>query len=323
MTNELAWYKLLYVKGLGTKGLSIIGQTIQDHSLQPVEIFSLGKNEFYRIFKDFGQGRFSRVKFENFQNLDDERIYNSFQKVQDEGITILPVTDERYPSSIKSRLLYDAPAVLFCEGYLPLLKTKNISIVGSRSIDDLTLTLTKKLAGKLANSGYNVVSGYAKGVDTNAHLGALEANGTTLVVLSLGLDHLTIKREFKEQIDKQNTLFISQFKPIEKWSAGNAMTRNKVVCGLSDAVIVIASGPEKDEKGRMSGTFAAGKSAIEMGLPVFVLSPKRMKKASEGNELLIQLGGIEFQHIEEVLDMLKKGDGFIKSKNAEQLRMFN
>lgn len=322
MTNELAWYKLLNIKGLGAKSLLLLYQTIKDNSIQVADIFNMEQSHFYRVFSEFGKGKFSRVRYENFQDIDEEYIFDSFQKLKEGGVTILPLNDEKYPESIKKKLKGNAPPVLFCKGYLPLLNTKNVSIVGSRNIDEFSLMLTRSLASNLANIGYNVVSGYAKGVDTNAHLGALEADGTTTVVLSLGMNHLSIKKDFKDHNWEQNTLFISQFLPFEKWGARNAMTRNKVVCGLSEAVIVIASGPERDEKGRMSGTFDAGKSALEMDIPVFVLSPTVMQNPPTGNEELIKHGGIEFKDGKEVLDLLENDTALKKNPKPVQLTMF-
>lgn len=322
MTNELAWYQLLNVKGLGPKSLLLLYRAVKENSIQVAEIFSMDQGHFYKIFSEFGKGKFSRVKYENFRDMDEKHIFDSYQQLKEKGITILPLNDTRYPQNIKKRLKATSPPVLFCKGHLPLLITKNVSIVGARSADEPTLHLTSRLAGALAKAGYNVVSGYAKGVDTNAHLGALDANGTTTVVLSLGMNHLSVKRDFKDHKWEQGTLFVSQFLPHEKWSAKNAMTRNKIVCGLSDAVVVMAAGPERDEKGRMSGTFDAGKGALAMGVPVFVLSPSRIHNPPAGNSELIKLGGIEFSREEEILNFLQNDTTPTPLPPTIQLSMF-
>ena len=322
MTNELAWFKLLHVKGLGSKSLLILYKNISQNSLDVSDIFEMNENHFYHIFKEFGKGKFSRVRFENFKDLDEDNIFESFTKLKENNIRIIPLNDELYPKTIKKRLKSDSPPILFCKGYLPLLNSLNISIVGSRNIDDFSLLLTRELSKSLSNLGYNVVSGYAKGVDTNAHLGALETNGTTTVVLSLGINNLSIKRDFKSFDWENNTLFISQFLPFARWSGRNAMTRNKVVCGLSDAVIVIASGPERDTKGRMSGTFDAGKSALNMNIPVFVLSPSVIENTPVGNEQLIRVGATEFSTGTELVDYLKNPNELKKNNVSIQLSIF-
>ncbi|MEB3274520.1 MAG: DNA-processing protein DprA [Prochlorothrix sp.] len=142
-------------------------------------------------------------------------------------------------------------------------------------------------------SGYNVVSGYAKGIDTATHCGALQAEGTTTLVLSLGILNFEARKEFKPWFTATNTLVLSQFAPNAGWFARQAMARNELVCRLAQAVIVIASGPERDDRGRMSGTFAAAKSAFQLGLPVFVISPQALSQPPIGNAHLLELGGIE------------------------------
>lgn len=322
MTNELAWFKLLHVKGLGAKSLLMFYKNISQRSLDVSDVFEMNETHFYNIFNEFGKGKFSRVKFENFKELDDKKIFESFTKLKENNIKIIPLNDELYPKSIKKKLKSNSPPIIFCKGNITLLNSLNISIVGSRNIDNFSLMLTKELAKSLSNVGYNIVSGYAKGVDTNAHLGALEANGSTTVVLSLGINNMSIKRDFKSFDWVNNTLFISQFLPFERWSGRNAMTRNKFVCGLSDAVIVIASGPERDKKGRMSGTFDAGKSALKMNIPVFVLSPSVIENAPIGNEQLISIGGIEFSSGNELIEYLKNPNDLKKENIPTQLNMF-
>src|SRR5690606_8279040 len=102
------------------------------------------------------------------------------------------------------------------------------------------------------------------------------------------------KREMKDLNWEKNSLFVTQFEPYEKFSGQNAMTRNKLVCAMSKAIVVIRSGPEKDSDGKMSGTFDAGKSAMKMNIPVFVLNPQILRPIPQGNIDLIKIGGIEF-----------------------------
>src|SRR5690606_36630191 len=103
---------------------------------------------------------------------------------------------------------------------------------------------------------------------------------------------------------EKNSLFVTQFAPFEKFSGQNAMTRNKLVCAMSKAIVIIKSGPERDREGKMSGTFDAGKSALKMGIPVFVLSPQVLKPAPHGNVHLMKLGGIEFSNGMDIIKFL-------------------
>ena len=304
LDNRFLWYKLTNVKGLGSKSLLMIYNKLARGTVSIQDIFRLSKEDFYSIFSDFGKGKFSKLKYENFHNLDEEKIFSIFEQLQEKEVEIIPIQYDSYPKIIKKRLKINSPTILYCKGNLSLLKFKSISIVGSRHIDEATLNLAKNISSNLAKNGYNIVSGYAKGVDTMAHLGALEVKKTTSIILPLGINNLSIKRDFRRLEWKSNSLFISNFPPNEKWRARNAMERNKIIAALSEAIVIITSGPERDEKGRMSGTFNTGKTSLEMNIPVYVLSPSLFDNPPKGNIDLITLGGIEVKTSEAILTHL-------------------
>lgn len=185
---------------------------------------------------------------------------------------------------------FGLPPLLFARGHLPLARTDGIAIVGSRNIEEDGVEFASSLAAGLAGEGLNVVSGYAKGADMAGHTGSLRAGGTTTVALSLGILNFEAKSEIKPLLTATNTLILSQFHPRARWMARNAMARNKLVCALSRAVVVVASGPELDEQGRASGTFDAARTGLEMGIPVFVLSPRALRHPPIGNAALIRMG---------------------------------
>lgn len=291
--TEYSWYMLSNAPGFGTKSIHYIYENLKANKMSINDLFDIEANELFRLFPEIGRGKLSRANFSCFPQLDaDDRLYSKYEKLKSDGVTIIGLDDGRYPQSVLQNMGDDAPPILYCKGYLPLLNQKGVSIVGARDVGDLEITITKSIAQKLAENGINVTSGYAKGVDTSAHLGALEAHGTTAMILSFGTNHITIKRELKDLNWEKNALFITQFAPYEKFSGQNAMTRNKLVCAMSKAIVVIKSGPERDSSGKMSGTFDAGKSALKMGIPVFVLSPQVLNPPPQGNIDLIKLGGI-------------------------------
>ena len=183
------------------------------------------------------------------------------------------------------------PPPLFLKGQRKLLTSAGAAIVGSRNVSDTGISIARKLAGQLASAKLKIVSGYAKGVDSEAHLGALAAGGTTTMVLSCGIKKLYQKRAFKAFDWQRQVLVVSQFHPDARWSARTAIARNKLVCVLSKAVIVIESGPERDAHGKMSGTFNTAQTALRMGLPLFVLDPSCFDNPQKGNADLIKLGG--------------------------------
>ncbi len=294
-------------KGFGAKSIHYIYKKLQANNMSINDLFDIEANEFIRLFPAIGRGKFSRTNFSCFPQLDaDERLYSNFENIKLDGVNIIGLDDERYPKSVLQNMGDNAPPILYSKGYLPLLNQKGVSIVGARDVGDFEIAITKSIAQKLAENGINVTSGYAKGVDTSAHLGALEALGTTTMILSFGTNHITIKNELKDLNWKKNALFVTQFAPYEKFSGQNAMTRNKLICAMSKAIVVVKSGPERDSFGKMSGTFDAGISALKSGIPVFVLSPQVLNYTPQGNIDLIKLGAIEFSNGMDIVKFFKE-----------------
>lgn len=299
--REYSWFMLKNAPGFGAKSIYYIFENLQATNLKIDDLFELKVNEMSRLFPEIGKGKFSRASFSSFATLDNDNLLSSYEKLKTDGVTIIGLDDDRYPKSVIQNMQDNAPPVLYCKGYLPLLNKMGVSIVGARDVGDSEITITKSIAQKLAEEGINVTSGYAKGVDTSAHLGALEAHGTTIMILSFGTNHISIKRELKDLNWEKNSLFVTQFEPYEKFSGQNAMSRNKLVCAMSKAMVVIKSGLEKDSDGKMSGTFDAGRSALKMNIPLFVLSPQVLRPVPQGNIGLIKLGGIEFSDVKDII----------------------
>jgi len=299
-------YKLSNIEGFGTKTLNIILDRVKAQNKNLSELFDLNEKDFYDLFPEFGKGRFSKVNYDLLSKLNDDLIEKEYNNLQERGVKIITVFDNNYPKLIIKKFDNSPPPILFCKGNISLLNVDSIAIVGSRDVDDAGLEATKKIARHLAENGYNIVSGYAKGVDTSAHLGALECDGTTTAVLSCGIKQTPTKKEIQEKYNWENDLLlVSQFKPNEAWSARNAMIRNKLVCALSKAVVIIQSGPEKDENGKMSGTFDAGKTAFKFGIPLLVLSPKFFSFEPKGNIQLIKMGAKEITDCQKVAELIK------------------
>lgn len=316
LTSDYLWYKLFNTKGLGIKSLHKIYNVLTQQNMSVVDLFKLDSERFNSIFSSYNKGKFSSINYDNITSNDESKIYLNYQKIKENGFRIISLEHQEYPQNVKEKMQDDAPPILFCKGYIPLLNTLGISIVGSRDVDEFSVLLTKSIAGSLALKGYNVISGYAKGVDANAHLGALENEGTTTVILSYGINYLSIRKEFRQVDWERNTLFVTQFAPYEKFSGRNAMLRNKLVCSMSKAVVVISSGPEIDSNGKMSGTFDAGKTALLMKIPLFVLSPSLFEKVPQGNIDLINKGGIEIKNGNDIISTFENN---ISNNSDEQL----
>ena len=214
-------------------------------------------------------------------------------------VHIIPFTDERYPSNLK--VLQDFPPLLYARGNLALFNKAAIGICGSRNATQWGLIFSKKFGAFAAEYDVVVASGYANGVDTAAHIGALNADGETIVVLAEGIKHFRIKRDYRDISDFfERSLVVSQFYPNHIWLASRAMTRNEVICGLSQALMIV----EASEKG---GTIAAGRECIKQGKPTLVVvNSREPQNTAPGNQRLISEGGSPLRSTEEVKAVLEQ-----------------
>ena len=305
--SEYIWYKLFKTEGVGPKTIHSIYSNCKNSEINEKVIITFLNNK--------------KKLLTNWNNIKDELCFPEYEKIIKKNIKIITLDSKYYPRQLINNLDTAAPPLLFCGGKLDLLNALNISIVGSRDVSKGGIDFTKKISKELALSGFNIVSGYAKGVDTLAHLAALENDGTTIFVLSYGLYDFKKKKDFLDVKWTNNILALSEFSPESKWLASNAMIRNKTIVGLSNAVLVVQAGPEKDEKGNMSGTFNSGKTSLKHNIPLFVLTPSTVDNA-EGNQSLIDQGAIEINP-DNALEIIKKNlSKHVLKKNIEKQPTF-
>lgn len=277
--DEYLWFKLFCVKGIGPKVMF----AIHEKGIPLDKVFAMNPYEIAQSYPELAN------KASLFSNVDGD-IDSEYQRLKEEGIEFFYPGKNLFPEYLFEYDKFDVPLFFFCKWYTELLRNNSIAIVGSRNASQTGLEIANKFAAELAFEGFNIISGYAKGIDTNAHLGALEAGGTTTIVLSYGISGFDLKKSFKNFNPSKNILVVSQFYPAEKWQSYNAMKRNALVCALSQAVIVIESGEKQDKSGKMSGTFAAGDLAMKMKIPLYVVNPECFANEPAGNYQLIEKG---------------------------------
>jgi DNA processing protein len=192
--------------------------------------------------------------------------------------------EEGYPAFLSDILGREAPQRLEWAGNISLLSKPSVGFCGSRKASTKGLETAADCAAQAAENGVVVVSGYAAGVDVTAHFEALSKNGSTIIVLPEGISYFRIRQELREVWDWDRVLVLSQFAADERWQSFRAMARNKVIIGLSNAMIVI-------EAGETGGTMDAGKSTLRYGQPLFVAQYEEVTPDAVGNKYLLELGG--------------------------------
>lgn len=232
------------------------------------------------------------------------------------GLWVMTRSDQEYPKRLLKRLGKSSPPVLFGCGNKRLLNSGGVSIVGSRNVSDEDASFSENLGAKVANSGLNVVSGGARGVDQLAMFGALNASGTVIGILADSLLTSAMSKKYRSFVTSGDLVLISPFNPEARFNVGNAMGRNKYIYCLSDNAVVVCSTPNK------GGTWTGAiENLTQNWTPLWV---KRNTESSSGNGALKERGAEWFPETIQDINALKPqyvaGDTQIKSdpKNTHQ-----
>jgi DNA processing protein len=198
-------------------------------------------------------------------------------------ILALEIDDVKYPARLKCVLGKQAPQRIFVQGNLRLINEHAISFCGARNASEKGIQAAAICARTACKNSFVITSGNARGVDRATHREALVNGGSTILVLPEGFDHFRVPVELRDSWDWDRVLIVSQFEPKTVWRSYHAMARNKVIMGLSCAMIVVEAG----EKG---GTRAAGEEALKLSIPLFAVDYGFDENVAPGNRALIARG---------------------------------
>lgn len=312
---------LLLTKGLGPKGISRILSAVASQDGQ----LDLSLMSIAEMRQRMG------VKPEIAEQIPASitKADELYKDLEHQGIKILVRGRSGYPERVLRTLKEDAPLVLFVKGNIKILSQKSVGFCGSRKASEKGLAVAGECAGVLAKRHINVISGYAHGVDLATHKAALEAGGVTTFVLAEGILHFKLKSDVKDLITDDNYVVVSEYMPRLPWLARNAMQRNKTICGLSNAVVVI-------ESGLQGGTFEAGKTALKLKRPLFVAEYAQPAESAGGNAYFLKQGARFLRkkngtaYLEELFDAVEKDNnsesqqyGGISKSEAEKVEQLS
>ena len=204
-------------------------------------------------------------------------------------------TSEKYPK--KLREIYNPPKKIYALGNVEILHNIGIAIVGARNATEYGKKVVLKLSEDLSKRKIVIISGLAKGIDSYAHIGALNVqNGKTIAVLGSGIKEIYPKEniELARQIIKKGGCIISEYLPNEKPNKINFPKRNRIISGLSKGVLVV----EASEK---SGALITADFALEQGREVFAVPGSIYSTTSVGTNKLIQQGAKLVMCFEDIL----------------------
>lgn len=215
---------------------------------------------------------------------------------QQEQCRIMTLWDDDYPLVLAEGMA--APPLLFLRGNTALLKNTMVAIVGSRKATTPALHTAESWAKNIASVGVSIVSGFADGIDSAAHKGALAEIGSTIAVLGNGIDRVypACNHALAHQI-AQNGLLLSEFPLGSAPVARNFPRRNRIIAGLSQATVVI-------EAALKSGSLITARLAGELGKDVMAMPGSIANPLARGCHKLIQEGAKLVQFSQEILDEL-------------------
>lgn len=259
-----------------------------DHFGSPEAIFKASDGELAEV-----EGM-TRKAQESLRAIDPLRVGKELEeRVRRLDLKVVTWDSPLYPALL--RQIPDPPLVLFIRGEIPQ-GSPAVAIVGSRRCSSYGRDFSRRLARALSEAGVTVVSGGARGIDTEAHRGALEGGGKTVAVLGSGHDYLypAENRELYERIASSGAV-LSEFPPgtpPERW---NFPQRNRIISGLSLGVVVVEA-PSK------SGALITAALALEQGRSVFAVPGLPGSWTSQGTHRLLKEGAKLVDGPEDILE---------------------
>ena len=223
-------------------------------------------------------------------------IERELELISEYGCQVVTLYDDAYPEYLKE--IDTPPLVLYIRGELTPEDSLNLSIVGSRDAKDYGRKVSYRLSYQLAQRGLTVVSGLARGIDTSAHRGALEAGGRTIAVMGSGLSFIypATNRDLAEKIMESGAL-ISEFPMEVKPKPRNFPRRNRIISGLTLGTVVV-------EASNRSGALITARLAGEQGREVFAVPGEIFSELSTGTHKLINSGAKLINTVDDLLNEL-------------------
>ncbi|MFQ5739103.1 MAG: DNA-processing protein DprA [Acidobacteriota bacterium] len=295
---------LTLVPGLGKQRLR---QVVEKCGL-PEAVFQLSRAELKRLPLS-PQARAALLSGRALREAEDTLRAN-----EREGIRILSRFETGYPELL--RQIHDPPLILYCLGDVQLFETPALALVGARRCSVYGREMTRRLAHQLASMGLLVVSGLARGIDSNAHLGALQAGGLTAAVLGNGVD-VVYPRETRRLYDRirDKGCLLSEFPHGCFPAPQNFPVRNRIISGLCYGTII-------SEAAEFSGSLITARLTLEQNRELWAIPGNITSEGSYGPNYLIKQGAKVVLSVQDVIDELPLSvlDWLARNEKPEEKR---
>lgn len=215
-------------------------------------------------------------------------------RIEKAGIRVVTREEADYPKNLRE--IYDPPLVLYVKGSLGEGDALAMAVVGSRRTTLYGQEMARKLAFQLARVGVTVVSGLARGIDTAAHRGALQAKGRTVAVIGCGIDTVypAENKKLADELVENGGAVVTEFPFGVKPDRQNFPMRNRIISGWAMGVVVV-------EANLRSGALITAAQAAEQGRQVFAVPGRADSILSRGTNKLIKDGAKLTEDVEDIL----------------------
>jgi DNA processing protein len=271
--TTLAWLAMAMTPGLGPRRIQRAVRGLRE----PAELFRLPLTALEALQIPVASARFIA------EGKARKAAEQEWQQVCDSGCGVMTLADGDYPERLRE--IFDPPPVLWVRGDRALLSAPAIAVVGTRAPSPYGTGMAEMLSRDLAARRMVILSGMARGVDTAAHKGALNAGGRTVAVWGTGLDVIYPKenKRLAEDIVISGGTIVSE-QPMGTFPAPqNFPLRNRIISGMSVGVLVV-------EAGEQSGTRVTARCALEQNRDVYAVPGNVTSRNAWGPNTLIKQG---------------------------------
>ena len=292
MENLLEWIALKNVHGIGNH----LFKRLLDCFHSPHNVFQAPRQELLKT-AGISQHLVRAIKQQQITDW----MKKELELVQQKGYQIITQADDNFPSLLLE--IPDPPPFLYVNGNL-LESSMNIAVIGSRNATSYGITMTKQLCKELAGYQATIVSGMARGIDTAAHLGAMEGGGQTIAVLGSGLAQIypAENRKLFHEIAETGAV-ISEFPMHSAPEAHHFPIRNRIISGISLGSVVV-------EAAKKSGSLITARLAAEQNREVFAVPGSILSFKSSGAHALIKQGAKLVENAQDILEELSPVFGY-------------
>lgn len=317
MEKRDAYLWLKSINGITNK---TIGKIIKE--LGSIEnILDLEEKDIYNLKNINLNVKENIVKYKGHLKVEDIK-----DKLYANSIEYICIEDEEYPDKLRN--IYNPPLLLFYKGDLSILNNSlNIAMVGSRKPTTYGMDCATKISCQLSQRGVNIISGLAIGIDSYSHIGCMMGKGKTIGVLASSVDNVLPRcnNHIAQNILQNGGLLISEYNIGSIVTKGNFPSRNRIISGLSDGVIVV-------EAGEKSGALITVDLALDQGRNVFSIPGNINSAMSKGCHKIIKEGAKLVENIDDILNEYNNNsfnyskfdiEYDIKELNNEALKVIN